>query len=273
MATKNTGAEAVRWNLSDLFTALDDPKIEEIFSTTKEKAESFLKQDKCRVKDLSSSELKIAHQTLESLVSPLYKLSQYSHLLYSVDTSDDQVKQLVSRVDEYESHVANLILFFDLELGQLKEDSIKDHQKSEELKPYIYPILKTLKQSKYHLSEKEEQLVNLKDLTGKQAFKKLYEEFTSSFQFEFEVDGELKKMNGSELRAMRYHPDKDVRYRAMKMFLGRYEENQLVLIHIFNNIIKSFNLEKDLRKYPSSISVMNIHNDLSDDSVAALHQV
>jgi len=46
---------------------------------------------------------------------------------------------------------------------------------------------------RYNLSEKEEQLNNLKNLTGKNASKNLYEELTSSFQFEIEIDGKIKK--------------------------------------------------------------------------------
>ena len=81
-------------------------------------------------------------------------------------------------------------------------------------------IVKLLKKAKFKLSEKEEQLVNLKDLTGCNAFQKLYGELTASFEFEMEVDGEIKQMNGSELRALRLHKDPKVREQAMKLFFS-----------------------------------------------------
>jgi len=96
---------------------------------------------------------------------------------------------------------------------------------------------------------------------------------SAGFQFEFEIDGELKKMNGSELRALRQHADPDVRRRAMTLFFSRYEENKLIFTHIYNNIIKNHGLEKDMRGYHTAIAIKNIHNDLPDEAVDALHDV
>ena len=93
------------------------------------------------------------------------------------------------------------------------------------------------------------------------------------FEFEFELDGKKQTMNGSQLRSLRTHEDKDVRRRAMKTFFSRYEQDELIFSHIYNNVIKDYNLEKNLRNYPSAISRRNVGNDLTDETVQALHDV
>ena len=87
--------------------------------------------------------------------------------------------------------------------------------------------------SGYQLSEKEEQLLNLKELTGVQSAQKLYNEFCASFTFDMEVDGERSVMNGSQCRALRYHKDPTVRRESMKLFFSKYEDNQLVITHLY----------------------------------------
>ena len=105
------------------------------------------------------------------------------------------------------------------------------------------------------------------------AFQKLYSELVSSFQFEFEVDGKKETMNGDQLRALRLHEDPKVRRDAMNLFYSEYEKNSIVITHIFNNIIKDYNVERKLRGYKSAISIRNTGNDIDDKAVECLHKV
>jgi len=80
-------------------------------------------------------------------------------------------------------------------------------------------------------------------------------------------------MNGSELRALRYHPKQDVRCEAMTCFFSRYEEQKLAVTHAFNHIVKDCAIEREIRGYKSPISVRNVQNDLDDKVVQVLHEV
>ncbi len=268
-----TGAESIRWDLSDLYSSIQDPKIKTDLSQTKTNAEAFVTRYKGKLHTLSAAQLKSAYIELEAIISPLYKVGQYVNLVYTTETSNDEVKALVAFVDEAESEINNLLLFFDLELGDMTEEQAKPFSKAAELEPYGYSFSRSRATSKYNLSEKEEQLITIKDLTGSNAWQKLYNELTAGFQFEFELNGITKTLNGSQLRALRQHEDPAVRRRAMAQFFSTYEENGLTLTHIFNNVVKDYALEKNLRGYESAISIKNIGNDLSEGAVASLHQV
>jgi oligoendopeptidase F len=270
---ENMSKKTINWDLSNLFKSISDPKISTILTKSKKDALAFQKKYKGKIKSLSSKELANSFSALEKMLSPIYKVSQFASLSQSTDVMNDKIKVLVNTIDEVESEVSNNILFFDLELGELSQSKIDAHVKAKELKNFAYSVKRSKETAKYNLSEKEEQLSNLKDLTGCDAFKKLYEELTASFEFEFKVDGEKKTMTGSELRALRVHKNPKIRREAMKLFYSRYEDNKLVLTHTYNNIIKEYNIERKLRGYKSPITVKNIGNDLDDKVIDVLHDI
>jgi len=268
-----TGAEQVRWDVSELFLGVKDPAVLQTMNDAKQKAIHFVKKYKGQLAQLSASQLADAILEMEALLTPVYKVNQFVNLIYATDMLNDEIKALVSKIDEEESELSNLILFFHLELGALPQEKGQALLQDSALMPYTYSVQRTLETAKYNLSEKEEQLCNLKDLTGIQALQRIYNELTSSFTFEFTLEGETKTMNGSELRALRSHVDPKVRREAMQLFLSRYEEHQLVISHTFNNIVKSHAIENQLRGYPSAISARNIGHDLEDKTVDVLHEV
>jgi oligoendopeptidase F len=271
--TAPSTAETIRWDLSDLFSGIDDPKITETLAAGHRGALNYVDKYKEKLGLLNPAALADAFKELETLLSPLYKLSQYAHLVYSVDTANDQVKAFVGKVDDEESEISNHLVFFNLELAALSPTQLDTLAAAPELADYKYELELTKKTAAHNLTEKEEQLINLKDLTGVDAMRKLYNELTASFQFEFELDGNIQTMNGSQLRALRQHEDANVRRRAMKVFFERYEAHQITLSTIFNNVIKDFNTERKLRKYPTPISTKLIGKDLDDATIKTLHQV
>ena len=268
---KVNGSENIRWDLTDLFNGVDDPKINESLALSGDRAVALKHKYKNKVEKLTPIELNHAYTELIEVFEPIYRVHQFGSLSLSTNTSDDNVKRLSARIEETLSSISNKILFFSLELAERKDLELLENMPG--LEDFKYNLNQTHETKKYNLSEKEEQLINLKSLTGKSAFKKLYSEYTSSFTFEFELDGEVKKLTGTELRALRQHPDPDVRHSAMDTFFTKFRENKLIFTHIYNDIIKDYNIDRNLRGYSSSINVMNVNNDIDDNAVSTLMDV
>jgi len=274
--TVNTPTETIlpKWQLNDLYTEINDPKIENDLVYVQAAATDFNQKYKNQLTSLGATALKKAYKELESLLTPLYKLSQFISLTFATDTRNETVKALMAKVDEIHSDVSNTILFFELELSKLPKEKVDLLLKDPSLQPYNHSLQRSKETAQFNLSEKEEQLINKKDLTGADAWTKLYEELTSDFEFEFTVDGKQQTMNGSQLRALRQHPDKTTRRQAMSLFLNRYKDQSLIFTHIYNNVIKDYTIEKQWRDYPSgAISQQNIANNLPDQAIATLHDV
>ena len=273
MSTKYDDAKTEIWDLSELCSSLDDPVIEQTFDSAKKQAKAFEATYKGNLSGLSAAALATAYQELEQLLEPLYKVGQYLSLRKSIETQNSQIKALNARLDDVYSSISNSTVFFSLEVAQFSKEQFDALKKEECIKNYIYSIEHDIKTAAYNLSEAEEKIVSIKDITGIKSYKKLYTEFTSAFSFQFTVDGEEKTLTGAELRNLRYHSDPEVRRSAMKTFHKRYEENSILFTHIFNYIYKDFNTERKLRGFDTAISVRNISNDLSEKAVQTLHDV
>ncbi|MCF6333190.1 MAG: hypothetical protein L3J11_07890, partial [Draconibacterium sp.] len=158
-------------------------------------------------------------------------------------------KQFNSSIQERMIQMFNDLIFVKLEINMLNDVKFGEYIQDKELSNYLHYLKDVRKNRKYDLKEEEEQMINLKNQYGKNGFSKLYNELTSSFEFELEVDGEIKKLSGPQLRALRMNPDHDVRQRAMKLFFDKYKENKLVIVSIFNNLFKDYMVENQKRGY------------------------
>ena len=264
--------EDIVWDLNELYDSVTTD-CQPLLNSIDESANDFVEKYKGNVANLSSVELHQALKAMERLKSQFYQLSQFAHLNYSVDIQNTDVLKFVAKVDEFGSLLSNKVMFFFLEAGAVSDDCV-DKWLSDSLNTnYDYLIRQTVKRNRYRLTEKEEQMINLKDLNGVDALKKLYGEHTSRYQFKLIIDGEEKTMNGTECRALRYHNDPKVRREAMALFFDRYKQDEHIMTHLFNTIIKDFNVERSQRGYQSPIETMNINNDLPNELVDMLHDV
>jgi oligoendopeptidase F len=73
MSKQTLGVEEVRWDLSDLFSGLDDPALDTVLIDADKKADSFVKSNKGRLGSLTSAELRRAHGDLIAITGELYR--------------------------------------------------------------------------------------------------------------------------------------------------------------------------------------------------------
>ena len=264
---------AIHWDLSDLHDSIMIDSVKPHLDDISTLAVSFADQYKGNVHRLNSKALHSALLQYDDIRSKLYQLSQYAHLNYAVDIASAEILKLVSLIDEFSSKISNQLLFFFLEIGQVENSVLDEWCDDEKNEPYVYSLTEAVKKNKYRLSEKEEQLINLKDLSGVDALKKMYGEHTSRYEFKITIDGQEKTLNGTECRALRYHENPEVRREAMALFFNRYKEDRHLMSQFYNSVIKDFNVERVHRGYKSPISTMNLRNDLPDAVVDMLHDI
>ncbi|MEK9727026.1 MAG: M3 family oligoendopeptidase [Candidatus Margulisiibacteriota bacterium] len=261
------------WDLSELHDSLDVSETIPILKKIESEVQQFSSKYKGNVTTLTPDQINRALIAYDDIRSRMYKISQFAHLNYAVDLKDAAVLRFVAKLDEFTSLMGNELLFFFLEIGTVSDQTLKSWLAFDDNQVYAYTLRQAVKKNKYRLSENEEQLINLKDLNGCDALRKLYSEHTSQYEFEMVIDGQKKIMNGSECRALRYHADPEVRKNAMKLFFEQYKKDEHIMVHLFNSIIKDYNIEREKRGYDSPISIMNIGNDLPNDLVDLLHKV
>lgn len=274
MHTPGLKAEGIQWDLSELYTGPDDPRLEADLAEARRQAEAFAQtyRGKSAGGQLDGPALARALAEYEALAELEYRPSFYASLLFAADTQNLKVQQLVHRTREAATEIANLLVFFALELIALEEAQLAPLLTAPEMAEYRH-YLEALRRFKPHtLGEKEEQILNQKHLTGSSAFEQLYQELTGSLRFRLTIDGEERELTDGEIMALLHHPDRGLRERAFTTFLETYANHSLVLTSVFNNILLDHKIDCELRHYDNFVMPTHLANEIAPETVEAMMQ-
>jgi oligoendopeptidase F len=267
--------EIIEWDLSDYYESINDPAIEKDLKDLEKSVENFYQKVKGKLEtpSLTPHQLLEWFKEYEAISEKIFYLDTYSTLLYRINSLDDEVKSFFSKIDEFKVKIQEQLLFFNLELNNISEAKYEELINSTELKNYSHALKFNRLKKPHQLSEKEEQIILMKDITGLKGFIKLYSELKSGFLFDFEVEGEMKKLTEAELFSYMYQADKELRFTALQTMMMEYKKNEMIFTHIFNNILKNWDLECKRKNFEEPISRRNLQNEVSDEAVEILGHV
>jgi oligoendopeptidase F len=270
MQTDELKAQGVRWDLSELYSGPEDPRIEASIADSRQRAETFAANYRDKLAGLTGSRLAQVLGEYEALSEEIGRPTFYAGLLFSEDTQNPRAQQLVQRTREAATQTANLLIFFVLELIALDDSQVATLMSAPEMAPYGH-YLTILRRFKPHtLSEKEEQILNQKNLTGRSAFEQLYDELTGSLRFKATVEGEERELTDSEVMALLRHPDAALREHAFSSFLDTHGKQALVLTAVFNNVFLDHKVDCELRRYDDFVTPTHLSNDIQPETVEAM---
>jgi len=268
-------AKGVVWDLSVLYRSAKDPAFERDLQSAVELGKTFKENyySKIAGDDCDASRLLAALTDYEALIEKAYRPYAFANLLFTADGHSDKHKGMVAKVQETMTRLQNDTLFFSLEIQEIPEDRLRELFDSDLLAHYNYYIESLRLFTPYTLSEKEEQVINRKNLSGKTAFVNLFDEFTAAFEWKLKVDGEMKKLTQSEIRELQRHPDAGLRKRAKAAHDGKYGENALIFTNIFGNIIRDHATEMEMRGYDDPMQPTYLRNKVPGKVVQTMMQV
>jgi len=267
-------AQGVKWNLSDLYSGPEDPLLAEDLKMSWPKAKEFREIYRGREIDtLKASEFFQALRDYESIQEAGVKPFLYTSLLFAENTQNNQYQILMQQAKENWNELETQLLFFRLALIRLPEEQLRSFLEYEPLGIYEHALRFLRRFRDFTRSEKEEEIINRKNLTGRSAFTTLYDEFIGSFTFFLPVEGTEKEFTGSEMLAMLYSPDRDLREKALQTFLKHHEKNHLVLTSIFNALILDSRVEDEIRGYQNPMHRTHLENEIRPQTVELMMQV
>ncbi len=261
------------WNTALLYPSPDSPELESDLASFNGLAVAFRERYFEKIAKLDSAAILAAVQEYEALQVLMSKPFSYAHLLFAADSGDEANRALAQRCSELGSSLSQQLLFFDLELMHLDDQSFESFCNLPAAAPYVHFLNGIRKFRPYSLKENEERLLTRKDLTGVRAFTKLFDELSASFSYRMELDGEERDFTGEELLSLLHHPSADVRFRAQTTFLERHGEQGIVFNSVFNNMALDHGQEMELRGYATPIQPTNIGNEIPDEAVEHLMNV
>ncbi len=255
----------IRWNLNDLFSSMDDPRIEETLTEAMVRAAQFQSDYKGKINspDLTAQKLGNALREYEALRQFASKPAAYAGLLFSTDTADPVRGAFMQKMRERGTQLSLQVLFFSLELAAAPEDVIAPLLPSPEVAPYAHYLRTTRLYRNHLLSETEERLLEETANTGGRAFGRLFSEVTSNAVFKI-GDEELTQ---SQILARLQSPDRETRRIASERLSVGLKEASRTVTFIFNTLLQDKNVKDRLRHYDYPEQTRHLANELSKETV------
>ncbi len=222
--------------------------------------------------DISAEKFLELIKMQEAYTTLAYRVYGFASLSFAADTQDQKAQIAMARFQQFAAEMGNRTLFFSLWWKAL--DDANAQRLLDASGDYRYWLVQMRNFKPYTLTEAEEKIINIKDVTGSNALEMLYDSITNRYVFKLEIDGEVKEMTRGELMSHVRSADPDLRARAYQELYRVYGEDAPILGQIYQNIARDWKNENvNMRKYKSPISVRNTVNDLPDEVIETLMEV
>ena len=257
-----------RWNLADLvkdplgqfdaYLAELEAKVAQFESSRTRLAPTMAGEDFRQLLDLS-----------QEIAQSSSRLGAYAYLWFSENTKNLEARSFKTKVEERLTSLSNRLLFFDLWWQGVDQDNARRLMTGTGSLRYH---LETIRRYQPHtLSEPEEKIIHIKNITGRSAINQLYDIVTNSFTFTLTVKSKRLVLTREELTAYLRHPRARLREAAYhelyRVFAGQHD----LLGEIYKTLVHDWKAENlQLRQFSSPIATRNLGNDIPDEAVDAL---
>lgn len=263
-----TGADDVRWDLSDLYQGLDDPALDRDVELFMELAERFGKRHRTNLEQTLGESLEDQAE-LRQLSD---KLMVYLSLRRSTDATNAQIEGKIAQTQEKFSRAyADHLNFFEHELVEISDENYEKALRASEVAARHRPYLDHLRANrKYLLSEDVERALTLRSPYGPSEWSEYINELEAELRFE--LDDETLNLPRL-LHVASNDPDAERRARALEALHVGLRESRFdrVMARTLNVILGAQVVEDRERGYQSPMSSRNIANRIDDETVQALH--
>lgn len=250
------------WDLKDIY---DFSKTNKLVKELEKLAKNFEKYRAELKNDISAEKFLEIVRKKEEIAIISAKLSSYADLWLAENTADSKRNAHSAKIDEILTDISNRIIFFSLWFKDLPDETAQRLIKASEDYAYAFQRIRDFKS--HTLSEKEEQIIGLKDLTGNSALVRLYDLITNQLRFEWEN----QQLSQPEIIKFFTDPDPEKRVKAYNLVMSKYKENEIALCEIYKGIVNDWKNENiKLRNYKTPIEPRNLGNDIPNNAICAL---
>lgn len=270
-SAKATNSSGARWDLSVLFSGIEDPKINESWNNCLARANRFAEayRGKLISPDLDAKTLRSAIEEIQSIYQDVSKPVNFAHLLHACDTSSHEIGAFMQKQMEKLTEVNITVMFYELELQKADEKIIGKLLEDPILEPYRHHIKVARSFSAHRLSEQEEVILEETANTGNRAWMRLFEEVTANHRFPFSDprNGETSDLILQEALELLRNSNRKVRQAAADAISQGLSELQRVLCFTYNNLILDKKTEDRLRNLEYPEHSRHLSNELDKETV------
>ncbi|HSO26464.1 MAG TPA: oligoendopeptidase F, partial [Anaerolineales bacterium] len=227
-----------RWDLNPLFPGQKSPEMEAALRDVQAAVAEFENRRSELSAAITADRFLAIVQELEAISHLLYRINGFAGLSFTADTQNQEIMSFQAQIEQLVAEIQNRVLFFELWWKGL-DDADADRLMGQ-AGDYRY-WLENMRHFKPHtLSEAEEKVVNIKNVTGVQALINLYDQMTNRYTFRIVVDGEEQELTRDELMVYARGPKPELRAAAYQELYKVYGEAGPTLGQIYQSVVRDW---------------------------------
>ena len=273
MRKTNSQFTQTGWDLSDVIAAPDGDPLQKLTAELEATVSAILAIRPKLIQDISASDFNLALELSEKLTAASSRFGAYASLWFSEDTQNQAALTFQGKIEQLTTAALNRALFLPLWWKTLAEEpaDILIASAPADLRYY----LKQQRKARPHvLAERDEQIINIKDMNGSNALTTIYSMLTNNYKFKLHVDGKDRLLTRDALMTYVRKPDAALRSQAYKELYRVYADDGLVLAQVYTHLVRDWHEEQvKLRGYTHPIEVRNLRNDITNEVTETLLQV
>ncbi len=258
-----------KWSLTPLYPSYESAELQSAFDMIEEQVASFEGAREKLNADISAERFMDLIRASEATARIAYQLYAFAGLSFTANTQDQAAQTLQTRAQQFLAEIENRVLFFSLWWKDLDEVNAKRLMDASGDYRYYLEAIRLFKP--HTLSEAEEKIINLKNVTGSNALTTLYDSITNRYVFKMKVDGKTQELTRGQLSRFVQGSDSKLRAKAYRELYRVYGEAGTVLGQIYQTVARDWHNENiSLRKFKDPISARNLSNDIPNEAVDVL---
>lgn len=257
------------WSLDDLYTGLDDPKLEADSAQLAADVEAFEAALAGHVAALDGPALGQAIERYEALEERAGRLSSFAGLIFAADSTDAATTKFYADMQALLTRLASTLLFFEHELNDISDETLQAAYEASATLARYRPWLRRLRTFRpYRLAQDLERLSLERSQTGNAAWVRLFDQTMAAMRVS--VDG--RDVTQVEAMDQLTHADRPAREAAAKGLAEQAERQAPLLALIFNTVIKDKAIDDRWRGLKHPTHARHLFNDVDPEVVEALAQ-
>jgi oligoendopeptidase F len=218
---------------------------------------------------MASSDFQSILKLAESIAEGSARLGAFAYLWFSENTKDARSRSFKSQVEERLTELHNRLLFFDLWWQSV--DDVNAARLMADVGDLRYHLETIRRYKPYTLSELEEKIIHMKNVTGRNAVNTFYDIVTNGLTFTMKMDGKVRTMNREQLMSYVRSPRASDRQRAYHELFRVFSSQRDLLGEMYRTLVNDWKSENlGLRGFSSPIATRNLGNDVPDQAVDGL---
>ena len=263
------------WDLTPLFAQDNDPQMQKSRKLVHRKSYEFINAWKGRTDYLEDPA--ILKQALDQYEAWKRRHGTdgnegyYFWLRTQQDQNDSGIKARFNSIEDFSKKIENDSQFFYLRIGRIKPEEQARFLAHPGLAQYRHFLERAFAESRFHLSEPEEKILNLKSATSYANWTRMTSGFLAKEERRVMTDEGVKKVKPfSEIAALMNSKRKPVRTEAAAAF------NDILLKHVdvaeaeINSVLQNKKVDDELRNTSRPDQLRHLSDDIGSEVVDAL---